>query len=373
MKNVRDHLQILHRVFKRRSNFNPDELRDYKIYKENNDALKVTLDELEFSEMLYSQSRRQMILGDFLEYIFLGRGYYSMKNKEDKERYVKSILHFVNLLMCYEVMTVSSNLRNLFLSKLEKSIPRVAEEELYGDLVALTGTVGLTEEESDAPRELNRYFDRLLPKTAGGLWHELLVYVFLLRHDIGHIIPLVLTQRFIGQSDNIVPPDYLIITSNKHIYGVEVGIKKEIQSGSFSIRTNIPTATIDTINSRTSDRCPICKRWIGMCPFVIEKFSNFDVDIGRPDRPEIKCLDDCILYEPDEIANGNCPYTKYRRGWANTLDYTHHEYADGYRYHYYCVLENVPARMKRMIIAAQDRTALKTHYPYYSGLEVLLH
>ena len=91
------------------------------------------------------------------------------------------------------------------------------------------------------------------------------MYVFLIRTDIGYVIPLLLSQRLIGRKGSLIPPDFLVITYDKNLYGIEVGIKKEIQSGSFSLQSNIPTATIDTINSRSSDRCPICKRWIPFC------------------------------------------------------------------------------------------------------------
>ena len=207
----------------------------------------------------------------------------------------------------------------------------------------------------------------MLPKTAGGLWHELLVYVFLLRSNIGYIIPLLLSQRLLGFERNIIPPDFLIITYDKNLYGVEVGTKKEIQSGSFSLQTNIPTATIDTINSRT-DRCPICKRWIPFCEFVINNYSNFDMKITES---EIRCLEECNVYPKEDIAAGKCPYTKYSRNKAPTLSYARHDYTNGLHYHYRCVLENVEEEVKKEIVSAKDSIALKTHYPYYSGLEEL--
>ena len=108
-----------------------------------------------------------------------------------------------------------------------------------------------------------------------------------LRNDIGYIVPLLLNQRLLGKNDNLVPPDFLIISHDKRIYGVEVGRKKEIQSGSFSLKTAIPTASIDTENSRSSDRCPICKRWIPFCDFVINNYSNFDFKI---EKIESRCL-----------------------------------------------------------------------------------
>jgi len=369
MKNALNHLDILHTVFVRGENFGSEEQLDYAIYKQNEDKLREVLGKLDFDKQLYNAKGRQMILADFLEYIFLGRGYYSMQSKRDRQNFVRAILYFVNLLMCYEVMTVSNKLRQKVLEELAKKMPELEDEEHYEELKDFTGTVGLKRGESDAARHLNNYFDSLLPKTAGGLWHELLVYVFLLRNDFGYIIPLLLSQRLMSLRGSIVPPDFLIITYDKHLYGIEVGTKKEIQSGSFSLQTAIPTATIDTINSRTSDRCPICKRWIALCPYVIENYSNLDKPITKS---KVKCLDECTLRPREQIVIGTCAYTKYSRNKAKTLEYTHHDFANGLHYHYRCVLQNVSADLKNAIIDAKDTVALMTHYPYYGGLEELM-
>lgn len=369
IKNTTKHLEVLHMVFVNKNNFNSEEELDYKIYKYNEKLLTETLGELEFGYQLYDEKGRQMILADFLEYIFLGRGFYSMKSIEGKQLFVKAILRFVNLLMCYEVMTVSNGLRRKVLSKLGKEIPDLKKEQYYGELKCFEGKVGLPERESDVPKSLNRYFDSLLPKTAGGLWHELLVYVFLLRNNIGYIIPLLLSQRLISKEGSIIPPDFLVSTPDKNLYGIEVGTKKEIQSGSFSLQTNIPTATLDTENSRVSDRCPICKRWIPFCDFVVDNYSNFDKVIKGA---EIRCLEECNVHSKDFIVSGGCPYTKYSRRRAKTLSHTHHRYAGGLHYHYSCVLTNVPPKVRQAMINAQDTIALKSHYPYYSGLETLM-
>ena len=67
-----------------------------------------------------------------------------------------------------------------------------------------------------------------------------------------------------------------------------------------------------------------------------------------------------------------CSCTKYSRSKAKKLAYTQHKYANGLHYHYKCVLENVSEDIKNRIINANDKIALKTHYPYYSGLEELM-
>ncbi len=73
-------------------------------------------------------------------------------------------------------------------------MPSVGSEELFEELVNFEGKVGLTDSESDASKQLNKYFDSILPKTAGGLWHELLVYIFMIRSNYGYVIPLLLTK-----------------------------------------------------------------------------------------------------------------------------------------------------------------------------------
>jgi hypothetical protein len=362
------HIKSLHDVFRNRENYNQEEIIDFDIYKNNSNKINNIIKELNFDSQLYSQKVRQMILADIIEYIFFGRGYYSLENEEDKGKFIKMILHFVNLLISYEILTVSYNLREKILNKLKKEIPEIKNEEMFNELIEFKGKIGLTQIESEASKKLNGYFDSLLPKTIG-LWHELLVYVFLLRSNIGYIIPLLLSQRLLGFKRDIIPPDFLIIACDKNLYGVEVGTKKEIQSGSFSLQTTIPTATIDTINSRTFDRCPICKRWIQFCDFVINNYSNFGIKISEP---EVRCLENCNIYHKNDIAKGKCPYTKYSRKKAESLSYTKHDYANGLHYHYKCVLENLSEEKRHEIIVAEDTIALKTHYPFYSGLEDLI-
>ena len=369
------HLQALTEVFSDSTNFGNK--IDWKIYDENYEALTkaISSSDIKLFNQLYNEEDRQMILADILEYIFLGRGYYALTSgspdtrKRKKKKFIEMILRFVNVLMSYETMTVDDKLRKTFLKKLKRKIPEVAKEGSFKALINFQGKVGLPQRESDADKTLNKYFDKMLPKTAGGLWHELLVFAFLLRHDLGFIAPLVLNQRLLSGSGALVPPDFLIITRDKNIYGIEVGTKKEIQSGSFSLRTNIPTATIDTINSRSSDRCPICKKWIPFCELVIRDFSDLDKKI--PLTPKINCLEDCDIYDKKEISEGKCRYTKYSRTEAETLKYTHIKYADGLHYHYRCVLEALPTEERELLIKSRDKTALKTHYPYYSGLEML--
>jgi hypothetical protein len=177
-----------------------------------------------------------MILADFFEYIFLGRGYYSIKKIEDKKNFVKAILYFVNLLMCFEEMTISNDLRKKYLHALSLNNENVTKEDQYYELINFNGKIGLKKGESGATKKLDKYFDSFFPKTAGGLWHELLVYIFLLRNDIGYIIPLLLSQRLLSGKKYIIPPDFLIITYNKDLYGIEVGTKKKFNLEHFHFK-----------------------------------------------------------------------------------------------------------------------------------------
>jgi len=369
-----NHLKILHETFLKKENHENEE--NYKLYLENSKKLTelFSLPEVEVYKQLYNEKSRQMILADIIEYIFLARGFFFItegSNSLDKKirkkgLFIKSVLYFVNLLMLYESMTVDKKIRKSFLEKLSMDLPEIKEEELFEKLKNFNGKVGLIEKESDADKKLNKYFDKILPKTAGGLWHELLVYIFLLRNNLGYIVPLLLTQKFMSGEDILVPPDFLIITKDKDIYGIEVGIKKEIQSGSFSLMTNIPTATIDTINSRCSDRCPICKRWIPFCDYVIENYSNLDNTLSS--KSEIKCLEKCNKFSKEDIIHGKCPYAKYSRGATKKIK---HKFADNLHYHYKCGLENISKKEKSSLIDTEDSTAIKTHFPYYVGLEML--
>lgn len=148
-----------------------------------------------------------------------------------------------------------------------------------------------------------------------------------------------------------------------------VGMKKEIQSGNFSLCTAIPTAMVDTINSRTSDRCPICKKWVTFCPYVIEKYS----DLSRPiKQAEISCVDVCNKFKPEEILAGKCPQTKYARNNLKKYPSTHHDFANRRHHHYQCVLQKVDANIKTLMEVSDEVKALKSHFPYYAGIEYLV-
>jgi hypothetical protein len=350
------HLTVLDKTFRKKSNYSTE--NDYKIYKENvneferlvkNDKLKYNImkvddsDEGEkihysFAEEIYSQNDRQMKLADALEYLLFSRGVYYLfqSNRFQKERVSKFIelnLRFVNMLMIYETLTVDQKLRKALLSKLK---PYIKNERGFSRLSKWKDVVGfpVTDKryKKNAP---NLYFDSLLPKTAGGLWHEILVYCFILKYDIGYIFPMLLTQKPISLRNKLSPPD-LIVLHHKTLryYGIEIGNLKERQSGGFMAPSGIPVIPIDTRNARMSDRCPSCGKWIGICTKVIMEFSETEVDISRPAN-EIRCLTDCELFSLRDKIDGKCPYMKFKHKKQNRWNY---KFADNKHHHYKCCL-----------------------------------
>ncbi|MDQ3750812.1 MAG: DUF616 domain-containing protein [Acidobacteriota bacterium] len=367
------HIKALNDFFSDVANYNlPNEQKDFDLYQQNLQGVTDSFIPINLAAELYNPKSRQMILADLFEYALLGRGFYSIggtkrQNISKKENFAKGILHLVNLLMNYESLTVNTDRRNRFLDFLSSNVEGLDKEDGFDELRNYIGNVGTPN--SNEGKKIGNYFDKLLPKTAGGLWHELLVYIFILRHDLGFVLPLLLHQKIYSKLDHLVPPDFLLLTKDKRVFGIEVGRKKEIQSGTFSLKTAIPTASLDTENSRNSDRCPICLKWINFCPYVIEKFSNFSEEISR--KCEVKCVRECTVFSEEQIINGECKFSKYARNKAQTMLHTHHIYSNNYHYHYSCVLEKVDENKRQEIIAGRDVAAIKTHMPYYSGLEEL--
>src|SRR3989338_6999579 len=203
------HLQVLHKTFTSKRNFT-DPL-DFELYKDNKHQLEKLLSnpEFEFYQQLYNTDTRQMILADVIEYIFFARGLFSIEgNKPETKKlkkglFIKNILYFVNLLMLYESMTIDNKLRKRFLLNISKYIPSIKDEKNFVRLRNFNGKIGLKKDDIDADENLNSYFDKMLPKTAGGLWHELLVFAFLLRNDLGYVIPLLLNQRILSGSNTL--------------------------------------------------------------------------------------------------------------------------------------------------------------------------
>jgi hypothetical protein len=367
-----EHIKSLNEFFSNPTNYDlVFESDEYEFYEENLEGLKTAFSSINLYEELYNPKSRQMILADLFEYIFLGRGFYAIGNDrksfQKKQEFTRGILHFVNLLMSYESLTVEVERRGNFLDYLSSQIPEINLEDGFDELRNYDDVVGIPK--SGESKSVRKYFDKLLPKTAGGLWHELLVYIIILRNNLGYILPLLLHQKIYSRDDHLIPPDFFILTTDKKIFGIEVGYSKEIQLASFSFKTGIPILSVDTRNSRNSDRCPICNKWIGFCPIVIERFSDFEGEV--PKNPELKCLTVCNIFSDEEIISGKCKYSKYARK-KTKMAHTQHNFNKGFHYHYKCVLDNVGQKKRKEIINAEDITAIKTHLPHYDvfkGLE----
>lgn len=348
------HLKALDKTFSKKSNYSNS--FDHKWFKSNYDRFEYLAKdstikyanlkssssgkskkvELSFSDEIYHQDNRQMKLADIIEYLFFSRGIYyifqSNQFKADRvSTFLELILRYVNLLMVFENITVDSKLRKAYLINLEK----IAKNDFgYQELKKWTDPVGLPSQKTNSP---NEYFDTLLPKTAGGLWHEMLVFAFILKYDIGYIFPLLLTQKPISLKHKLSPPD-LIVLHNKtfRYYGIEIGNLKERQSGGFMAPSGIPIIPIDTLNARVSDRCPSCSKWIGICEKTITDFCNTEKDIIEP-LNEIRCLVDCTKYTLKEKIRGDCPAMKFKtESKINDVKYV---FSDGKHHHYKCCIE----------------------------------
>jgi len=387
-KNSLKHLEILNDIFLDKDNFS--NVLDWQLYKENYAELSQILTNINFHEKIYGEKGRQMILADIIEYIFFSRGIFSLIDGKTQlikgavPKFIELILRFVNLLMLYEIMTTDNKIRKAFLLRLKEEIKEIENEKEFNKLLEWGKWVGLTAKETpeNAP---SSYFDSILPKTAGGLWHEMLVYAFVLRFNIGYIFPLLLHQKIISLDKKLSPPDLLILHKKTgRYYGIEIGTLKERQSGGFMAPSGIPVIPLDTLNCRISDRCPACKKWIGICPNVISNFSNPNHEIKRV---EIRCLYDCDRYTLNEKIEGKCPYMKY--------------FYKKLHYHYNCLIDKKKQDVIKDIIIKHHLTEkelmtmlsnkeiknlpcksndmrskkinyLKTHYLWYSELSRLI-
>jgi len=199
---------------------------------------------------------RQMILGDVIEYIFSGRAYYyAAKSTEHLTHFYKLIFYSVNQILLFDTITVNPELRRIYIEKLEERIPSeyLCEKEDDEELAATIKESDVKIWQEEWTSAIDDFVDSLLPKTLGAP-KELVVFAEFIRLQIGILIPLLLIQRIFGKKNPIAPPDFLILQSNKEIYGIEVGYKKELQSREFSIRTSIPTFAVDLKNNM-HNRC----------------------------------------------------------------------------------------------------------------------
>ena len=415
LKKSIEHLAIIDKVLS--TEHHPNKL-EYMEIKGKINKLNKTFPDLQFTELLYVGGKkgsgkegyqRQMILSDIIEYVFFGRGYYYVGEKDPKRKsvFIKLILNTINLLLIIDSLTVEATLRKKVLNELEKRLGSKTffksdyEKICHQALAMHTGDINIANgsEKKLSPAvvkilkqhntsldrsDLNNYYDSLLPKTAGGLWNELIVFFNLLRRTSMFIIPLLLTQRILSKDETLLkPPDYLVIDKEKQLFGVEVGGKKESQSGNFTSRTGSRIITVQ--NTQVPPRCPICGKWILLCPKVIEDCSDIEnnplLRMGENATEatrEVRCAHDCKMFNVDQVENGECPYIQYHGNISEKTKKDCKIIFDGkYHFHYSCIikrkdsvaLKNVKYQFKRWDKSKKiEINALVTDYPYVSGL-----
>jgi hypothetical protein len=296
---------------------------------------------------------RQMILGDLLQYILTGRGYYfAVKGSEQMESFVRVIMHASNLLILMEDISVDVSLRNQLLDALASGIGNPffeskEEGQAFQSLRAYNGVIVGNE-----GNEYDIFFDSILPKRVGEV-PELLVYSNLIRKNYGYVVPLLQAQRLLGKGKYIIPPDFLLLRSKSEIFGLEVGYGKERQISSFSTVTSIPVFNVGIGSPEQPQpyRCGKCRKWITYCDKVIDSCAkNQDGD-----QEELNCTT-CAQYQ-----NGNCASIVYH---GDAHDYAGNEKT--LRYHYLCVRSD--ARVAEVLQRART-PKLIAPFPHLCGLE----
>lgn len=139
------------------------------------------------------------------------------------------------------------------------------------------------------------------------------------------------------------PPDFLLITRNKRVFGIEVGGAKERQQNEFATLTGIPILTIFS-DVDCSYRCPKCKEWILFSDFVIKhgmklKYSKLNSVSFDEMEQEYRNYDQAVCY------------TKI----SSIIDKKRH-------YHYRCV---------KSTTGELPDNELFYYFPFVNGLETL--
>jgi hypothetical protein len=304
---------------------------------------------------------RQMILGDILQYIYTGRGYYfAVKGDEESKSFISIILHTCNLLILMEDISVEVDLRNTMLDALKKEVGSHFfednhQKQLFDELRSYNGRITPNE-----GREYENVVDSMLPKRVGVI-PELLVYVYLIRKNYGYVVSLLHSQRLIGNQDYVAPPDFLLLRAKGEIFGIEVGKSKEEQISKFSTITSIPvfTAGIGSFDQPQPYRCGKCLKWIIYCDEVIKLCS----ENKEPEGEYIDCSK-CSIYKGDiGEALSKCPYIVY-----------HGRSSDFYgnirelRYHYHCVKDD--PEVKLVLVRART-PKLIAPLPWVTGIKHL--
>ncbi len=157
---------------------------------------------------------RQMILGDIIEYVFTGRAYYyAVKSDEHFNNFLKLVLYSVNQLLIYDSITVNSEIRKLYIEKLEEELDETLLYEKPGDDDIAEELKESNTVLDDANwKKFDLFVDSILPKTLG-CPKELVVFAELLQTKKGIINPLLLIQRVFSEKEPIAPPDFLLVSS----------------------------------------------------------------------------------------------------------------------------------------------------------------
>jgi len=348
------HLKILDKAFR----------TNYKPYNETAKKLgRVTLFR-DFLKEIYVGGKkrgkhgfgRQMILGDLLEYILTGRGYYfAVRGKEFTESFVKIIMHVCNLLILMEDSSVDVGLRHAVIAALESKLGKkfTENDEQESALQELKKFKGKFLPGVRGPHE--NFFDSIFPKRVGCV-PELLVYAYLIRKNYGYVVPLLTSQRLLGNKSYIIPPDFLLLRSKGETFGLEVGTHKERQITSFSTVTSIPVFTVGVGSPEQPQpyRCGKCQKWIIYCDKVI------DVCAKNKDKPSQEYLD---CSECKKLSS--CPFVVY---YGKAHDHSGKERT--LRYHYDCVKGDTLVK-KAIKSKRYKRPRLIAPLPWVSGLEFI--
>ena len=306
---------------------------------------------------------RQMILSDVFQYILTGRMIYQASKSEDaRKKFVKICMYLVNewlIMDCFgprEAFTKRSELMNRLNTEIgadfhEGNAPYHVEK--FNEAVRYDDDLIPKPPNPDPPssRILSAY-DSLFPKIRGGPI-EMLIYLYLIKRKLGFVASLLIQQILLSGTDEIVPPDILLLRRKGEVMGLEIGRGKEKQSADFGLLTGIPTFSIDLVD-RQPFRCDGCGRWIIYCERVIEKYS--EEDIPKNYDHVLHCVD-CPYFD-----EGSCPDIICQTNKANRYGYERRA-----RYHFKCLTQDE----RETILRDEElkRENLVAYLPLVEGLE----
>ncbi|MEM3700191.1 MAG: hypothetical protein QXL57_04930 [Candidatus Bathyarchaeia archaeon] len=311
-----------------------------------------------FSKELYvGKDGRQMILYDYLMYILVSRGSIWGFHKTNRKSYLKMILYVVNQLLIQEQVTTYAcfSIRKRLMDFMKKqNIPYFFEDEeaekIYEEAKKFKEDLSYKDKKT---KKLYYAVDSLLPKSVGAAI-ELIVYAYLIRHNFGYVIPMLLNQRLLSHDSHSIAPDFLIV-KNGRIFGVEV--KQAIQKTpdhifDFSSRTSIPVVVARVPNT-VPLRCPICEKWILYCDEIINRFSDYSQKI---EDIKISCKKECKNFR-------KCNYITYKGVLKPSEEKELH-------YHYNCVRKK-PFVRNLLKDEKEQEKRLISYYPHVQGLSRL--